>query len=232
MKTRPLVLILAAAGICAICLAQPATQPTTRPASAGPPKPNVVPLTWEFEFEYDRLRSIALRLPDKPKPQLFWYVRYTVINKTGEDHVFVPEFVLYTDTGQVIRAGSQTPTSVFFAVKKRHSDPLLKTQTSITGKILHGEDNARNGVAIWPDFDPNAGAVDLFIGGLSGETKSIRLPKPIQSVTVDFRGDRKTVTKTHVLLAKTLHVRYGVPGEAAQRSHAIPKLVKKEWVLR
>lgn len=236
MRRYVAVMVLAAGGICALALGQaggPATTaPTTQPTLTGPPKPTVVPLTWEFGIEYDELRPIAVKLLGRDKPQLFWYLRYTVTNRSDREHFFVPEFVLYTNTGQLLRAGRNTPTAVFFQIKKLHNDPLLKTQTSMTRKILLGQDNAKAGVGIWPDFDPNTGIVDVFIGGLSGETKSIALPKPVQITETDLKGKKRTVSKSRLLLAKTLHLRYRVPGEAANRLHVRPKLLKKQWVMR
>lgn len=218
----------------AVCVAQEAEpeSATTQPTVAGPPKPTPVPLQWEFKFEHEPLRCIPLRLPDDPRPRLFWYLRYTVTNLTDEDHVFVPEFVLYTDTGQVLRAGQSVPTKVFGAIKELYNDPLLKTQTSVTRKILRGRDNAQSGVAIWRDFDPQAGTVDLFVGGLSGETVSIRLPEPVKVTETNWKGEQKTVTKDKLILSKTLHLRYAVPGEQAARRGVQPKLVEKDWVMR
>ncbi len=237
MRLRSTVIVLVLAGLCAACLAQagdvPTTQPAaTQPAAGGPPKPNVVPLQWEFTVELDRLRAIPVRLQGQKEDQLFWYLRYTVINRSDADHFFVPEFVLYTDTGQLVRAGRKVPTAVFYAIKKLHNDPMLKTQTSMTRKILLGEDNAKSGVAIWPDFDARAGMVDIFIAGLSGETKAIELPKPVQVVETDWKGNKRTVTKTRLLLSKTRHLRYSIPGEKSGRRKVVPKLVKKQWVLR
>jgi hypothetical protein len=227
---------LAAAGICALGLAQAndetAKPPTTQPVISKPPKPRVVPLQWELTIELDRMRPIAVRLPGKKQDDLFWYLRYTITNRSDEDHFFVPEFVLYTDTGQLVRAGRKVPASVFYDIKKLHNDPLLQTQTSMTGKVLLGQDNAKSGAAIWPDFDPNTGMVDVFIGGLSGETQAIDLPKPIQVVEMDWKGNKKTVTKTRLLLTKTLHVRYRIPGEKAARRNVAPELVSREWVMR
>lgn len=211
---------------------EPLPETTSQPTFIKPPAPDVVPTTWEFKAEIDSLRSIQVRFPDRPRPELFWYLRYTVTNESTEDHTFVPEFILYTDTGQVVRAGTKVPTSVFQEISKRHNDPLQRSPTAMTGRLLVGEDNAKTGVAIWPDFDPAAGVIDIFIGGLSGETRTIALPKPIEVTEVDLKGERKTVTKDRLLLSKTLHVRFEVPGEASSRPHARPRLIKKEWVLR
>ena len=240
MRVRLAAIVLVALAVQVVALGQttlPASpkRPTTRPAVTGPPKPTVVPLQWEFKIELDQLRSIPVRLVDpdgRAKKQLFWYLRYTVTNRSGQDHMFVPEFILYTGTGQLIRTGAGVPTAVFYQIKKLHNDPLLKTQTSMTRKLLLGQDNAKSGVAVWPDFDADTGLVDIFITGLSGETRAINLPKPVKTTETDWKGNRKKVTKSRLILAKTLHLRYAVPGEKKARHDTVPKLIRREWVMR
>jgi len=233
-----LVAAAAAALAASLCVAQegeakPAAAPTTQPAGVqAPPKPMVVPQYWQFDLDAEPLLPIELKLPGSAQPQLFWYLRYTVTNKGGGDHVFVPEFVLYADTGEIIRTGQRTSTQVFLEIQKLYKDPLMNRQTAVTRKLLSGEDNAQSSVAIWPDFDPNAGTVDIFIGGLSGETKKIPLPAPIQVVETDWKGERHTVTRSEMILSKTLHLRYEVPGQASARKFVKPRLVLKEWVMR
>ena len=73
----------------------------------------------------------------------------------------------------------------------------------LTGKLLQGEDNAKSGVAIWRDFDAKAGAFDLLLGGLSGETAEIQLPKPIEVVETDTDGKETVVLKSKAILSKT-----------------------------
>ena len=235
MTVRLAAIVLAALSVPAACLAQSeagAAGPTTRPAIVKPPKPIAVPLTWQLDIEYEPLRSILIKLPGMAKPKLFWYLRYTVTNNSDRDHFYVPEFVMYTNSGQLLRAGRKTPSAVFYAIKRLHNDPLLRTQTSVTRKILLGEDNAKTGVAIWPDFDAKAGTVDIFIGGLSGETTSIPLPRPVTVTETNWKGEKKSVTKTSILLAKTLHLRYEITGEASARPRTKPRLLKKGWVMR
>jgi hypothetical protein len=216
----------------------PATQPAATPTDkdqdkAAPyPKPLTVPQQWQFEIELGDFRPIAVRPPGKKEDQIFWYLRYTVTNRSGEDRIFVPEIILYTDTGEVIRAGKQTPLAVFDKVKALYNDPLMKAPSAMTGKLLQGEDNAKGSVAIWPDFDPNAGKVSVFFCGLSGETVSVKLPAPITVVEPDWRGEEHTVTKDKLLLVKTLELQYAIPGEKAARRFLAPKLVKQQWVMR
>jgi len=196
------------------------------------PKPSQVPTSWELDIHVEVPRAIDVTLTGQTQPKRFWYLRYTVTNDTGKDRIFVPQWVLYTDTGQIIRAGQKVPTTVFKAVKKLYGEPLLKDQTAMIGKLLQGEDNAKDGVAIWQDFDPKAGAFDVFIGGLSGETVEIKLPKPIKVTEMNAEGKQVQVVKDKVVLSKTLHLRYGVPGESASRVSIRPKLLARRWVMR
>jgi len=196
------------------------------------PKPSAVPIRWQLDIETQPVESIKLTLPGTNAPQLFWFVRYLVTNNTDRDVIFVPDFVLYTDTGQILRAGQKVPTAVFKAIKKMYNEPLLKDMTDMTGKILQGADNAKEGVAIWRDFDPKAGGFDIFIGGLSGETAEVKLPKPVKVVEMDAKGNEVVVSKDRVVLSKTLDLQYSIPGEAQARAYIKPALLKRQWVMR
>ena len=196
------------------------------------PQPSEAKITWELDISFDPPRPIRVQLPGTKTKQIFWYMLYTVTNRTGKDRLFVPDFNLYTDTGQLIRSGRKTPTSVFDAVKSLHNNPLLKNTANMAGKILQGEDNAKDSVAIWHDFDPKAGSFDIFAGGLSGETVRIKLPRPIRVIKTDARGKKTTVWQETLLLAKTLRLTYKIPGDAASRTRTAVRLAKKTWVMR
>jgi hypothetical protein len=201
--------------------------------SSTAPEPAEIPTAWELDFRHDPPRPILLQVPGKARPQLFWYMRYTVTNNTGEDRIFVPDFTLYTDTGQKLKAGQTgVPLTAFDQIKRVLNAPLLKSTDDMTGKILQGADNAKDGVAIWPDFDPKAGVIDVFVGGLSGERAVVKLPTPIEVMETDAMGNRQKVTKTEVILSKALHLRYAVPGEAAARRLTKIKLLKEGAVMR
>jgi len=192
------------------------------------PTPSVIATTWELEFELQTPQSMTIRLPGEDKARTYWYMLYTVTNRTGADRVFVPSFTMYTETGQILRAGMGVPSALFQEVQKRHNNPLLIDMAAITGRLLQGEDNAKDGVAIWPDFDPAARRFDIFIGGLSGERVSLDLPVPVKGV--DAKG--KTISKTKVVLTKTMQLTYFLPGEAAARVRTAPRLTGKQWVMR
>ena len=98
----------------------------------------------------------------------------------------------------------------------------------MAGPLLRGADNAKDGVAIFTDIDPEAGEFDIFVGGLSGEIWSVTPPTPV--ITTSYGG--KTTTKTSVTLSKTLQMKYKLPGEAAARGSITPEKVAETWIMR
>lgn len=184
------------------------------------PTPSVVPVAWELDFKYQDPQPISVTLPNGSK-KTYWYMLYTVANRSGADRTFIPDFNLYTDTGKISRSGVGVGVMVFDAIQKNVNNPLLVDQTSITGNILQGEDNAKDGVAIWPDIDPEARAFDVFIGGLSGEEAKLTLP-----------ASKPGATSATVTLRKALRLQYAMPSEPAARAANQPKLVEKSCVMR
>ena len=209
------------------------------PRAMTAPEPYEVPTTWELEFDFRDPQPIAVLLPGRKKPAVFWYMLYSVTNLTrdpetgrGSDRDFIPEFIMYTDTGQSAVSNRRLPTGAFSAIKKRLNNPLLKDHTQIIGKLLYGKDNARDGVAIWSDFDSKAGSVDVFVGGLSGETAELKLPRPVTVTEIDANGVEKTEVKYKVILHKSLRLRFGIKGKTGNRIYAKAKLASRKWVLR
>ena len=202
-----------------------------RPAHTAP-QASEVAIDWELDFQYKHLQAIKLQVPAEAAPRLFWYLRYQVTNHTDADRVFIPSFALYTRTGQLIRSGQNVPVHVFHHIKKMFNDPFLKDISGMTGKLLQGEDNAKDGVAIWPDFDPAAGTVKIFVAGLSGETAEIKLPKPVWVTEIDVLGNTKKVSKSKLVLSKTLQLTYSIPGEPQSRLYAPVNVGKKKWIMR
>ena len=176
---------------------------------------------------------IRVEVPGQAGKQTYWYVLYTVTNRTGADQTFVPEFTLYTDTGQVIQAGQNVSPSVYQAIVQRHNNPLLEPSTAIAGRLLQGEDNARDGVAIFTDIDPDARVFDLFVGGLSGERAVDTLPVPITVQRVNPQtGEFEEVQTRQIVLHKTRQVTYRLAGEAAARATSQAERIADGWVMR
>ena len=197
------------------------------------PEPSDVPVEWELDIElFDVAMPISITLPGDDEPTVFWYLRYLVTNETGEDREFTPVIDLATNTGQLIRAGATVPPVVYRGIKARHHQPLLKDLPAMAGRLLQGADNAKAGVAIWPDFDAQAGQIDIFISGLSGEMQVVHLPNPVERVTPTAQGDDIVEQVTEVVLRKTLKLTYALPGEVEARLTTPAALVARKWVMR
>ncbi len=224
MKWKMVLVVLLAAG----CFALPNLPAGTAPA------PDAAAHRWELEFTNETPTPIMVQLPGTDKAQLFWYMRFTVTNRTGEDQIFSPKVALYTNTGELIQAnaGAAGDPAVFAAIKKIHNNPLLVDLTDCTGKLLQGQDNAKDSVVIFPNFDPKASRFDIFVGGLSGETAVIKLPKPIKVMRMDPDGKDVEVETDKLTLTKTIDLKYTLGTEFKKRLSAEVRLASKEWVMR
>jgi len=196
------------------------------------PKPAEITTSWQLDFDYKPVQPIMVPVPGEAKPRLFWFMLFTVANHTGSDQIFVPDFTLYTDTAQVLRAGQHVPSAAFDKIKALYNNPLLQDMSGVSGKLLQGEDNAKDGVAIWPDFDPKATSFDIFVGGLSGETAELALPTPMQVTQIDADGKKVVKTVDKVILSKTLDLNYTITGDPASRPKNKAALATKTWVMR
>jgi hypothetical protein len=196
------------------------------------PKPAELSTAWELEFNFKNPMPIQVPTPGAAKASTYWYLLYTVRNRTENDQIFVPEIVLYTDTGEIIRSGKGVPSGVFDAIAKRYNNPLLKDQTSIGGTIRQGEDNAKEGVAIFTDLDSKCGSFDVFVGGLSGEISIVTPPNPVPVPVTAKDGARTVENRDKIVLSKTLDLKFLMPGEAAARFSTPVVFVSKDWVMR
>lgn len=191
--------------------------PTT---SVAAPEPALVSKSWEFKFSHDAPRPIAVRNLDG-QYEWFWYMTYKVVNNSGDERLFIPEITIASDQGDIFIAGQNVRTAVFDEVKKRVGNRLLESPTNIVGQILQGDDNAKEGVAIWPATRHNIDTISIFFAGLSGETALIKVPDPADT------------TKTlDTLVAKTYMIDYDLPGFPAtpQTQPIVYKGAK--WIMR
>ena len=166
------------------------------------PVPKPVPSAWELKFKtFDGLHLFR----DPADDRLYWYLIYEVANQSGSDQLWVPDIVMYTDTGIIMKSGRGVRTRVTESILSLISDPLLESQDEIIGDLRQGNEYARRGIAVWPqpiDQDPPLGdspvsedltnRITLFVGGLSGETSRVIHPtsgKPYilrKSLQMDF----------------------------------------------
>jgi len=191
------------------------------------PKPSLVPAVgdWTLNVTFDGPRQITLALPGHAEPQRFWYLILTLTNdSTVGDAPFYPSCQLVTDTFKVLDAGVGVPRAAFEAIRLRHQSryPFLEWVDDVDHRILQGEDNTRDVVVIWRDFDTRAKQVAFYIAGLSNET--VAIDHPIQR---DAQG-----CPEKVLLRKTLALRFYTGGEGRLRSLATLTFQDKSWVMR
>jgi hypothetical protein len=187
------------------------------------PQPAIVPKPgdWTLEVRYEQPQQMVL--PGAVQ-QRFWYVILSLTNKSGKDVDFYPASELVTDTIQVVPAVKGTSSILFEKIKNRHQGryPFLQLLETADNKMLQGQDNTVDIAVIFPDFDPNAKAVNIFISGLSNET--VVLDHPIEK-----DQDGKPVK---IYLRKTLELSYTLAGDPAFRLEQKLKFDAKCWVMR
>jgi hypothetical protein len=140
-----------------------------------------------------------------------------VVNRTGADRLFVPEVLVVTDDGtSMIHAGQGVPAQVFAAVKQNLHRPYLVDPMRAVGKLLQGEDNAVDSVAIWPAPASASVRLRVFFTGLSGETATVTVPDG----------------GTPITLRKTLMLEYQTPGKPAIPADQPVLFESASWVMR
>ncbi len=181
----------------------------------GYPQPGASPRDWQLDFEFGPLKMVRLSRPGG-EIQTVWYLPYTVTNNTGRDVDFYPRCVLFTDTRRLVEATKGVDALAYPDIAKMLGRKLLEEELFVRGKLLQGEENARESVIIIRDFDPEAVSFKLFISGLSGETA--------------WATDPMTGRKHP--LAKTLQLSYGLGGDRFSRTELTLELKDKEWIMR
>ncbi|HEY4330421.1 MAG TPA: hypothetical protein VGN88_11850 [Phycisphaerae bacterium] len=204
---------LMAAVVAATLLVTGAALPLVSRQALAAPEPSRVPISWELNFKHGNLERIIVPVAGKDTP--FWYMRYTVTNNSGQDILFTPNFEIVADTGTALAAFKDVPNDVFEKIKTLYKNPLMQSPTNIYGKLLQGDDNAKDGVIIFSALDPDARNFRIFVSGLSGETAEV--PNP--------------ATKKPAILQKTLELDYNLPGQAIGID-PVSKLTATTWVMK
>ena len=173
---------------------------------------------WTLDFTFRTPQRIELTRPDGAK-EAYWYLLYVVTNKTGEARDFAPEAALLTDHGKVAHDGLYL--DVQAAVQKQYRLDHLKNSVALLGSLKAGDDEAQQGIFIFPEVDPNMRKFQIFVTGLSGEfvTRDIPAPKP----------DDKPIT---VILRKTMDLDFACPGLDPSRDLDKCYLSGQKWIWR
>jgi hypothetical protein len=181
----------------------------------GYPKPSIYPTSWELNFEHAQPKRIVVQTNTDQVPHAYWYMTYTVTNNTKHEQLFLPVFELVTQDGTIIRSDNNIPKTVFDKIKKDEGNDLMINAAMMGGELRLGQDEARDGVAIWREPSPDMGHFTVYISGLSGETATVKGP------------DKKPV-----ILRKTLEIHYATRGDAQTSLASEVFEQSHDWVMR
>ena len=179
------------------------------------PKPSPYPKSWELKFEHGKPTRIVVQIPGSVVPQAYWYMTYTVTNETDKEQLFLPTFDMALEDGRIIRNDFKIPRPVFDSIKKREGMRFLEQAAAIGGELRLGPDQAKDGVAIWPEAALRMGRFSIFVTGLSGEAATVKGP------------DGKDV-----ILRKTLQLNYLIRGDEVYPGEDEVNENPSEWVMR
>jgi hypothetical protein len=187
------------------------------------PEPSKFPISWELHFRHGEPRRIVIEVPGERDPRAFWYLPYTVKNLTDKEQQFLPVFTLLTKSGKLIRSDVGVPKIVFDTIKKQSRNELLQTHLQIAGTINVGEDQAKDGVAIWEEPEAEMGSFTIFVAGLSGESTILRGEdgQPL----LDPAGKP-------IILFKTLSLDYTLSGDEVYAGIDPLSKTNQRWVMR
>jgi hypothetical protein len=194
--------------------------------AAKHPEPSLFPVSWELTFKHGSPRRIIVDVPGTSAPAAYWYMTYSITNKTGSDQMFDPasSFELYTPDGKGYRGNFAIRREVFDAIKKRENNPMLESADKISGIIRQGEDEAKDGVAIWKEPASQMRSFNIYVTGLCGEHVMLK------------DDDGKPMTNTEgqpIILRKTLELTYQVRGSGKGPIDPDQIEAKPEhWVMR
>ena len=138
---------------------------------------------WMLDFKFYDPRLITVDIPGRGR-KLCWYVKYQVINNTGEPRTFIPDFVIVTPD----KPGGVYHDRVLPKVQeaiRQVEDPTsyldIKNSVTIASKPIppskpNAAPQAVTGVAIWDDIDPEANRFSIFVSGLSNGWSLAEIP--------------------------------------------------------
>jgi hypothetical protein len=196
-----------------------ATISAVTPACLAAPEPDPVPKRWELNITPGPLRVATVDVPETG-PRTYFFFTYKAVNNTGDDLLFAPSFELSTDEGDLILPGREVPSAVTEEILRRLDNPFLQDQINVIGQILQGEENAKEGLVVWPVPTIRPGQVTIYCRGFSGETKSIEIPDP------EAGGTRR------LTLSKQYMIRHNLPGELEPKESEPLSVAERRWIMR
>ncbi|NIA21197.1 MAG: hypothetical protein GWP05_04320 [Anaerolineaceae bacterium] len=189
---------------------------------------------WDLDFTFRTPRRIVLTDKDG-QAQAYWYLLYTVTNKTKKARNFVPQAIIFTNNGKVARDILQS--EVQKLVKAQYRLGELKNSVEMMGpsdtkdasgkptavkpSLKAGQEEAQDGIFIFREVDPEMDKFTVFVAGLSGKFVVREIPAA------------KEGGKPHeVVLRKTLRLDFSIPGDDVKISEDKVYLLKQKWIWR
>lgn len=211
--------IMVAAAAMAVAGALPPAPASAGMFAARAPEPDPVPRRWQLAVEPGPLRLTSIDLP-ATGPRSYYFFTYKVTNTSAGDLLFAPSFDLGTENGDVRRAGRDVSAEVTRRIVADLENKEILDQISIVGMLLQGEENAKEGVVVWPADGLHLSEVSVYAAGFSGETRQVPMFSP------------KSGEQVKVMLRKTLMLRYQPPGELRDMAGKPIELVEQRWIMR
>src|SRR5215204_2192275 len=140
------------------------------------PKPSPYPKSWELKFEHSNPKRVLVKPEGSSVLKAYWYIAYTVTNESDKEQLFIPHFDMVTKDGNVIRSDKNIAKRVFDTIKRNEGNDLMTNHALIGGQLRLGQDEAKDGVAIWEEPESEMGSFSIFIDGISGETATVKGP--------------------------------------------------------
>lgn len=189
------------------------------PAPAMAPEPDPIPRSWQLDFKPGDLRLARVQKADGSVAAYF-YMSYRVTNKTGEDVLLAPSFELADGEGNVYRSGRGVPLDVSDKIRKELGNSLIEDQISILGMLLQGDENAKDGLVIWPANSMTSSELTVYAAGFSGEVKFVSAMNP------------KTKQREQVATYKTMKLKYKSGGDMSNRGSEPFSVIEQTWIMR
>ena len=204
------------------------------------PAPDAVTHDWQFDFKFAKPDTIAIEENDG-STSWYWYMTYKVTNYDYDQLFFDPKIVIRNNIGEIITANLGIDAKVFNEVRNLVRNPLLISPLEVPGKVLKGDDYARQSVIIWKASKKDIDAFTVFVGGIYGEQKIVNDPstgKPIMIPVIDpITGEPKKdrdgkEMMQPLLVSRTKMLSYETPGTVISLESPSIKLKEHKDVMR
>jgi RNA polymerase sigma factor (sigma-70 family) len=130
--------------------------------------------TWRLDFAFKDPRLLPIEVPGVGKKTV-WYLWYQVVNDTGEERTFIPDFDLVTFNPDGSHHDVVLPRGLFDRIRRAEDAAgLLDLKNSVTiardpipASKTKGPTGRVAGIATWDDVPPDLTRFTIFVSGLT-----------------------------------------------------------------